>query len=405
MTRSRYSVLHICALVFYVIQVVPLLVDTFSSIDELQKETPYIYYAMTDEKVNIYYSLFCLVSMHALYKVGVIYSNKVLKTNKIALNAPKNKIIEYVSFAFMFIPMVGVVLAPDPSIYSKFSYFYTHSYNVTGVEFQYHKLVILLLNYVACFSILIYYYQKSENKVALFFLFLASFVVVWVDGKRAFMLFLFLGMIFIDFIKSNFKIKKIYSKKNIIIFILIIGYLSYYSSVTNKNKTETFFQTYNAYLCRESEVKLSIYSLLNGNDMLPYSGASLLYDATFFLPRQVWKDKPYGFYNYLTSYAYFGTGNNFLPGSNRQVNIWSEFIANFGIIGYFFSILFVCGIIRRSERSPNRVVYVIGSLFMILYMCFGFEFIVMLLFYIWLFLYLFKNKRIKKKSAPVYERT
>jgi hypothetical protein len=171
---------------------------------------------------------------------------------------------------------------------------------------------------------------------------------------------------------------------------------------TTKNTDDSFYETYDAYFSRESEVKLSIYSRLNGADMLPYDGATLLYDITCYIPRFLWEDKPYGFFNYLTAYAYNGHAETFMEGSNFQVNIWSEYIANFGLLGCILSLLFIIGIVRVSERSNVAMLNISGSVFVLIYLFFGFELIVMVLFYAWLYFFVFKRKSSLHRTRTTY---
>lgn len=384
-------------------QVVPLLVDSFNDVDELYTNTPYLYYSMTDDTVSFIYSIFCIVTILVLYELGNRYAIKAYRAISISIPKKQNKIIMILSFLCMFLPILGVILSPSPNIYRNFSYFYTHSYNELGLEYLYHKYVILSLNYIACFSILVYYFYKSGSKVSSIYTFLASAIVIWVDGKRALLLFLLIGILFIDFLRLNFKIDKRIIIKGILLSSVVICYMSYYSNITNKNKDVSSYLSYNAYLCREGEVKMSIYSRCYDVDLLPYDGATLLFNMIFFIPRSYWEEKPYGFYNYITSFAYYGRGDNFLPSSNRQVNIWSEFIANLGILGYILSFVFICWVVRLSERSCNKMLYMIGTLFIITYFCFGFEFIVRFLFIVWVVLLAKNNSKKHKKRVLVYK--
>ena len=398
----QYSILHLCILVFFVMQVLPLLVDCFNDVSELQRYTTYLYYSMIDNDVSLIYCVFCVFTMLILYICGNSYANKTTEHVSFSLQIPKNKIVQNLSFICMFLPVVGVFLSPSPLIYLNFSYFYTHLYNDLGIDYLYHKSVILSLNFIASFAILVYYYYKSDSKTTSLYTYLAAIIVVWVDGKRALLLFLLLGILFIDFMRLNFKMNKRIIIKSLALTTFVFCYLSYYSNVTQKNKDDSAYLTYNAYLCREGEVKTAIYSRYYNKNMLPYDGATLLFNMTFFIPRIYWEDKPYGFYNYLTSFAYFGTGDNFLPRSNRQVNIWSEFIANLGILGYMLSFVFVCLVVRVSERSDNKILYMVGTLFILTYFCFGFEFIVRFLFIIWVVLLIKNNSKKHKRKVIVY---
>lgn len=61
--RLRYSLLHGCVLIFYIMQVLPLFVHLFNDIRVFKFYYPYLYYAMADDSVAYVYGLFCLLAM------------------------------------------------------------------------------------------------------------------------------------------------------------------------------------------------------------------------------------------------------------------------------------------------------------------------------------------------------
>lgn len=383
---SNYSLLHLCTILFFVIQIVPLIIDGFYDISEIERRTPYEYIAMTDPTTSTIYDIFCIISILLLLLLGdryARYSNKI----QISKNISNNNTLRVLFSVLAFIPIVGILLAPEPNVYFTFSYFYTHSYTVTSAF--YHNHVMLYFNYIAFFSIICYYYLNNGRKYCGLVTLLSSFIVVWVDGKRGFLAMFIVAVILIDFIRKRYANNKQLIRKAILLVIVFLSYFAVYSVRTNKSTDDSTYITYNAYFSRETEVKMAIYSRLDGNTkMIPYDGATLLYDVTAFVPRSLWSEKPYGFFNYLTSYAYFGNGENFLSSSNFQVNIWSEFIANIGLVGYLLSVLFVLFIVRKSERSQNKALNLLGGTFVLIYMFLGFEMIVMLTFYLWVYVYL-----------------
>lgn len=388
--KSQYSFLHVCVIVFFLIQILPLIVDYFNDVTLLQNKAKYEYLAMIDEKTSIIYDIFCCFTSLLLLKIANRYSRKTLKINFSKIRV--SPIVSYLLFILMFCPLIGVLFSPYPNVYYYFSYFYTQS-SINNISYIYHNSVLLYINYIAFFSILCYYFFNSNSKFSRISTLIASILLIWVDGKRGFLALIIVGVLFIDFIKNR-QNKKDLIKKTLILIVVFFGYFVIYSSLTGKHSDDSFYLTYNAYFSREAEVKLAIYSRLpNHTKMLPYDGASLIYNMVAVCPRSFWPDKPYGFFNYLTSYAYFGSGDEFLSFSNYQVNIWSEFIANLGIIGYLISIIFVTTIIRLSERSQHKVINLLGGLFVLAYLFLGFEMIVMLLFYIWLLLYVLYRKK------------
>lgn len=384
--KSNYSVLHLCVLLFFVIQVFPLFVDSISDLTVIERRTPYEYVAMTETTTGILYDIFCVATLLLLLRFGNKFAKRNAGFRFTPSNRRPNQLVVLLLSLLMFIPLVGVLLSPEPDVYYVFAYFQTQSYSDYSAPALFHNYVMLFIDYIAFFSIIAYYYLKSGTKRCTVLTFIASCLLLWVDGKRGFLALLIVGFIMIDFIKQNSKSYKKLLIKSITLGIVFIAYFVVYGNLTNKVSEESSYINYNAYFSREAEVKMSIYSRsLGENSMLPYDGATIVYDMFAYVPRVFWPDKPYGFFNYLTSFAYYGHGDDFLERSNFQVNIWSEFIANFGVLGYILSVLLVLFIIKKSESSTNKMVKLLGSVFVLTYMFLGFEMIVMLEFYLWVF--------------------
>ena len=123
--RNKYSILHLCVIVFFIMQVLPLIVDSFNDIGELYTNTNYLYYSMTDDTVSFIYSVFCVTTVLILYELGNRYAIKAARAISISVLKKKNKIVKVLTFIFMFLPFMGVLLSPIPEIYANFSYFYT----------------------------------------------------------------------------------------------------------------------------------------------------------------------------------------------------------------------------------------------------------------------------------------
>lgn len=399
--KNRYSILHLCSILFFIIQVLPLVVDMFNDVNSLGTHTKYLYNALTDENTAYLYNLFAIFVMVGLTSTAQKFAHKRVNIMFQRTKAV-NSFYRLCIVLLMFAPVAAVILAPTPEIYTNFSYFYTHSYNPLAVEYLYHRLVMPYIIYLSFLSILVYYYLIKGSTSKNIIMLLSSVICIWIDGKRGLLAFLIVGILLVDFIKNQTQSNWKLVKKGALLSCVFIAYFAVYSMFTTKNTDDSFYETYDAYFSRESEVKLSIYSRLNGADMLPYDGATLLYDITCYIPRFLWEDKPYGFFNYLTAYAYNGHAETFMEGSNFQVNIWSEYIANFGLLGCILSLLFIIGIVRVSERSNVAMLNISGSVFVLIYLFFGFELIVMVLFYAWLYFFVFKRKSSLHRTRTTY---
>ena len=379
--RGTYSILHILVLVFYIMQIVPIVVDEYNNMDVYKYLSPFLYKARIDETVALTYDLFCAITVFVLKIMGDInarYTNIFVFDGWSKYRTP----ILFVSYLALFLPLLGCLLAPKPSIYLQFSYFYMHKISMINPLRIYHTTVLGIFDMIAFLALIVIYYFK-QNKTTNIIIALAIFLLVWIDGKRALFVFLLIGILAIDYFKVSSGQLNSFIKKSCFLLVVIVSYFLLYSYVTNKISNDEF-TTYSEYFARSGQVKLAIYNRLHGNKMLEYDGQSLLYNLLFYVPRSYWPDKPFGFYNYYTAYAFSGIGTPFIKGFNYQVNLWSEFLANNGVLGYFMALLFVWKISESIDFTSDVVTKMLGSIFILLYFMFGFELILRVLFIIYL---------------------
>lgn len=70
---------------------------------------------------------------------------------------------------------------------------------------------------------------------------------------------------------------------------------------------------------------------------------------------------------------------------NLQVNIWTEFISNFGmIIGIILSLVLVKAVVNISEKSDHILVFLLGMVFIMFYFMFGFETLALMAYSGWI---------------------
>lgn len=390
--KGNYNLFYIIIILVYIMQVLPIFVSLFGSLEKMEILYPYMYLALTDDKVAIVYNLFITLFILVL----LWNSNK----KKIEINLDNNVLnklskVKYIIFICLLCLLFAIMLAPDPSIYLKFSYFYTNHVDVLDDIYLYH--INIINNIISVLFVLTILYYCSNDKKSPIFIYMIVFFISWLNGKRTLLTFILITMLVIDFIKSNKdkrKIKKVIYKSIFYMIILII-YFNVYNNITQKTSFADAYLYYSTYFSRMCNVKVSIYDKIYSNKMISYWGESVLYDILFFIPRNLWENKPYPFYRYFTSYVFTGEYNNFIKSSNFQTNIISEYVSNFGILGGFiFSLIFISTIVKISEESKNNIILFSGMIFLILYLTYGYEHIVRLTFLIWLVLNI-KNKLVK----------
>ena len=355
----------------------------------------YMYLAMTDFWTGSIYDFITVVTIVIMH----ISSRRLVRSDKSAnilklksvINYPLVKIFVLVG---MFAPVIlSVALAPNPRIYFSYSYFYMNSYNELSAAYIYHANVVTRLCFITVIFTIIQYFSKSDKHLIFNIEVLAAvFLCTWINGKRAILIFMLFGILAVDFLDSTQDYKKLI-KKAILFAIISLVYFEAFSSITGKQSESEFFDLYNMYFSRLGCEKLSIYDHLYTNAMLEYPGQTLLYDLLFFVPRELWENKPSFFATYFTGYAYYGVGTHFLP-SNLLVNIWTEFYANFGLIGHFIALLIVILLAKKAEISSSYLVYLSTAAFLVSYMSFGFEFIVLIIYAAMIACFVFDKYRI-----------
>lgn len=397
--KKKYNTFHLIAVVFYIIQIAPIAVGWFFDLDDFRQNMIYLYYAMKDDYVAIVYDIFSILTMLIFCIMGFTQKQKfriLFVDFRYIINTNVCKLLKIVCIVIMVLPLISVIVSPEPRVYLKFAYFIINRISAYDEIYIYHKTIVNTLCYLSFVGVLGYYYLSSKFEKIVSYFFVGA--LAWIDGKRTIITFMIIGLLFIDIIKKE---KKTIIRV-IIAALIVIIYFVIYGSKTGKSDEASFMLMYSCYFSRLCNVKLAIYSRLYDNHMLEYDGQSLLYNIIWWLPRRFWADKPYGFYNYYTAYAARGDGLRFIQGWNLMVNNWSEFIANFGILGYILCLIFIYTVVKISENSKTITIFALGIVFIIIYMMYGFENVVMMIFTGWLFLIFFSKLRKTKEGVDTF---
>lgn len=382
-SKSEINLVDICFLAVFLMQVVPLAFEFVFGIEDIKQESIYVYEAMGDTVTGFYYNLLTVISLAVLY----LFRDTIGKKNnltKVRFFLRGIRLRPFVScslllFSFLLL-LFGILLSPDRTVYLHFSYFYTSDLSRTSAAYAYHYSVMSQLELIMLGVVLLVYLLSSPKaRFVRLIVYIEVFLLVWVDGKRGFLTYSLLGILMIDFMKKSYNSRILFASKSSLFLAIILSYFFVYSSVTGKGSGNSFFVEYSFYFSRLSVEKTAIYDCLHGKRILEYPLQSILYDLFFFVPRSWWPEKPVMYCRYFTGYAYTGLGSNMLTG-NLQVNVWTEYISNFGIIGHLLALLLLLFVIRFLERKASPVPYIFGSMFILIYLMFGFESIVLVLY-------------------------
>lgn len=355
--KGKVNLLDYCYIAFYLVQVLPIFVEMMFGIDSKLSKYGLIYQAMLDERTELYYLIFLILSTFLF----TIFSKKTKKNiegdikNKILSNKLLyNKYIKLIVFITMFITIPAIFFAPNIRVYTEYLYLYRHNISENSPILVFHYNIMKNLNLIAFCSIL-YYYLVNQKKENIFWIAIATILMTWINQKRTMLLFIFIGILIIDILFKNKNIRQVLRKA---IFFIIIEAIYFYIYIlfSKKGIELSFMENYTLYFSRMANTKLAIYDILNGGEMLNFWGETILYQVLFFIPRSMWPDKPYPYYVYHTAYSY--NANKAYLGWGFQTNIWCEFISNFGIfMGIFSAFIFILIIVKISSKSDNIWTY------------------------------------------------
>lgn len=375
--------MDLVAVIYYFMQVFPLLIQYFKNftIYDCNKNIV-LYNAMTDETVALCYDLFCIITVLTFY----FFSQKDEKDFYRLFNGQTfySDNVKIVVRLLIYLPLfLGFLFAPVKGIYLTFSYFYNTTVTSSSIEYIYHREVISTVVLISSFFVLLnYYISNNVSYRSTFSTWIGLILCTWFDGKRTLLVVILLGIVAIDYIKGNFEGFSFFKRCSSFLLVILI-YFAVYSLFTNKGHDDDWFTNYFFYFNRLNVEKLAIYDKLYTNKMLDYNGQTILFNLFFFVPRLVWADKPAMYCKYFTGYAYHGDGNHWVSG-NYQVNLWGEFVSNFGLLGHFLALAFLIILSRFIIRAKTPVCYSAGLLFILLYQMFGFESLTLYVYISWI---------------------
>lgn len=395
--NGKFGIMVGANFVFYVAQVLPIILGLFSKVSEDMRVYPKMYEALLDEKTNYLYNLFVIFMFF-----GFFYADKKLRKYELMVHKVnvgslitklwKNKIIQLVVISGMFLPVLMVFFAPDPRVYAHFAYFYRFNVNSNSLIYLYHENampIFMLLSFFFC--MLKYFCSNKQNQIDVY---LSIIISTWIEGKRSILAFSLFGILAIDFFKNMDRknVNKLI-KKAILFAIIIVVFFGIYRGITGKNSESSVGLLYTVYFDKSSCVKTAIYDKLYTNDILEYPGQSFIFLLTFWLPRSFWSNKPFLYCKYFTSYV---MGTHYQLNWNLLVNSETEFISSFGFLGILFVLVFLYYIAKISIKSRNKYLYFLGMLFIYMYLIFGFEVYLEIIWLAWwLLVVLLKTKMVK----------
>ena len=297
---------------------------------------------------------YCIILYMAIKKGKRINYTIDLKNIKI----PQG--IRIIAWILLFVPTASAIFSPQPSLYfAAFGPFYRRDvYNVTEAAVDYHYAIMSKCLNLSILGIIILwlYSQNKKQPILRFFVCAVALEILLFSNKRTLGSLIILMMLIIDiyFNKKN-NLMKIISVCGflIIYFIFYHVYVKYQDNSSMLN----FSYSYQLYFGRVLDMKLIIYSLLNPDvlKILEYPGQSLLFDVLFFVPRTLWKNKPYPFAMYYSAAVHMWSIDN--VNGRFLTSFFAEIICNLSWAGVLIGPWIYYKIINFVEKIDNKFMY------------------------------------------------
>lgn len=359
--------------VFLTFYVVPILTDYLTEIPF--DNYSLIFKAMNDRSTSILYNLYATFINILLIYFAKKKSNKIdilqsiglqeIKINTFLINLYRN--YKFLIWLLLILPLIMFLFSDKPDYY----YYYlgrSYDYKIPEIHNLLSKLSLLSV-IIASFLVTVFLsskkYSNNNNILLLPFVFIIVFVDFWFHGKRSVVAIFLLCLLMLLIITKVVSVKKILRISIIILFFFIV-FLQFYGKNISDDKAET----YNAFrtdFSRDYGVKFVIYNdLLNNRPILPQRFSSVIFNLTFFVPREIWPDKPQPYAVYFTNSAFGNFGEDKLYGWGLTTSIFAESISNFGFLGLFIAPLILLWIIKKGEKSSNPIFKLLSILISIM---------------------------------------
>ncbi|MGL4876096.1 MAG: hypothetical protein ACRC30_15765, partial [Clostridium sp.] len=256
----------------------------------------------------------------------------------------------------------------------------------------------LLISVITYFNM---YGKKNINKKIIIFSILYFIGIVWISGKR-FMIANILILIIFYVVNMNFKRetrKKMYCLIPILCILLVVFSGFYIMKIRTMSKTsfESTYEMLRVDFGRDDVIKYVINKeIIEDNRILNYRGESFISLIGAFIPREIWSNKPYPHYMYLTSSILNLDKLNIPAGTTPS--LLEMVICNFGRMGFFIGIgliLILCKIIDQCTDLDRKAIYLLLFVVLLTQSMDVYLIVIVLLCVMRVFMSIFKNKSIK----------
>jgi len=391
------STILLVFLVFYVFFVLPLLCDLIWGSPSYLEE-PGFAYAERDPAVGAIYCLFVAV-------VPIIWS-RFLKTGKTqavqsAEALRKVRKLRLPLVIVLLLPLALIWWAPSPELYLKYGFVVTENVGKTATDISQFHSYIMAATFVATIAGagLVAGARRPWRCLTLIAPFVAA--AVWLNGKRA-----VLAVAVVMIMASLWLAGRLRGRRVLIAAaasVLFVACFSYWYQLYVRDigpltsAKGDLYENLRVDYSRDSRVKMAIFAELHPSSMsiLEFRGQSLLFDATAYIPRTVWPDKPLTYACYFTSAMIGSSPQDW--GWGMTTSVFDEATANgswLGLVAAAFLIGFVCQI---GDSCADVIVFLLTAIVASLLL--SVELVAFApLFVLWLALVL--KKKVRLAQAP-----
>lgn len=358
--------------VFLLFYVVPVLGDMVTGLG-FRLSYKHINEAMDHVETSIIYNIYI-----SLLIVFFVWHSKKLKSNLIrfsrenAFRVANSFVIIYRKyFTALFILLVLPVLIT--LLYGDLSYYASYSRMDRGnIVPDSHSIIsklvlfnVILVAFLATTIILDKKMYRRDRRFVFPILFVVLLACFWIHGKRS-IVANYIVIQFVFLLISRAVPGKVILRQFMIVAMAFVAFLVSYG----KNITDNAIDNYYGFrldFSRDYGVRFTIYNdLLLERNILPYDWASFIFNMTFYVPRDVWVEKPYPYAVYFTNSVFGNFGGSDSYGWGFTTSIFSEHISNVGWLGLLTAPLFIYFVFKYENRNTNPFFKLLSILIAIL---------------------------------------
>lgn len=368
MARGDYASILPVLIVSFVFTAIPLLLDHTFGLPEY-RAFPGFSLASRDPKTNMVYDLYVSAVPVVMWIVG--RPRRVPNATRV-VSAPTERRLgwwRWLLYLLLAAPLIALLFAPAPSLYLTYAPIVSQQIDDPAI-IGYHSILALvcLVAIIAATALLMNVRRITPTAFVAFILpWLA--LAVWLHGKRSIVVILIAAMGYVAW-ERGLLIGRRFVVATVVGVAFIAGFSFLYQSQVRgiAGSGANVYENVRIDYGRDAQIKMTLYAELYPDDLriLEYRGQSLLFDATIYVPRSVWPDKPLPYAQYFTSALFFSPPK--LWGWGMTTSWLEEAIANLGWAGLLVGPMvpaLVCRVGDARGRPSIRPVTVVVAMLLL----------------------------------------